>query len=142
MVIIIHLVKLGVLYREEHRMKIIAVFTQEPTTCPILSQMNPDWTFSSCLCRIYFDVTTCLRQGLRTYFFRQVAPLKQCVPFCCCIHLLYALPISLFLMWYPNNDFEDHKLWHSLLCTFLQSPVTSFLFGWIPSWTSSVYFFS
>lgn len=80
-------------------------------------------------------------------FFHQVAPPKRCVPFSSCVHLLYALLISFFFIWYPNNDFEDHKSWRSLLCTFLQSPVTSFLFGWIPSsapcsWTSSAYFFS
>ena len=34
-----------------------AVFTLEPTTCPILSQMNPDWNFSSSFCRIYFNLT-------------------------------------------------------------------------------------
>ena len=55
--VIIHPVKLGISYREEHRLRIVAVYTLKPTTCPILSQMNPDWTFSSSFCRIYFNVT-------------------------------------------------------------------------------------
>ena len=57
LMVIIYPVKLGVLDREQRRLKIIAVFTQEPTTCPILSQMNPDCTFSSCFCRTYFNAT-------------------------------------------------------------------------------------
>jgi len=55
--VIIHPVKLGILCREEHGLSIVAVLTLEPTTCPILSQMNPDWTISSCFCRNYFNVT-------------------------------------------------------------------------------------
>jgi hypothetical protein len=54
--VIIHPVKLGILYREEHRLRIVAVFTLEPTTCPILSQWIQT-TFLSSFCRIYFNVT-------------------------------------------------------------------------------------